>query len=379
MRSRSPIAVAMLALASLTQGCRNAAPPRQQDVQQNQAVVQVPIAARHDGGAGGFAALVAAAAPAVVNIAVVQTSPAENNPLVRDPFFRRYFDAPERPRTRMAAGSGVIVDAGRGLVLTNNHVVENALAIHVVLTDRRSFTAELVGRDPPTDLAVLRLRGSNFPQIPLGNSDAAKVGDQVVAIGNPFGLGQTVTSGIISALGRGLSESGFESYIQTDAAINPGNSGGALIGMDGTIIGINSAIFGPGSNVGIGFAVPSATAQFVMGQILANGRVLRGGIGVAITDTVSPANGAAPQPGALIAAIMPGSPAARAGLRPGDVVVGVSGRATPTAMALRNQIGRTAIGTTIALKVQRGSTSMDIPVQVAAPIAGQGGSTGPAR
>ena len=217
-----------------------------------------------------LAPLVRRTAPAVVNIAVLQASPAEQNPLLRDPFFRQYFGIPaeQAEAPKIAAGSGVIVDGRRGIVLTNNHVIEGAKAIEVALLDRRRFEAELVGTDKATDIAVLRIRGSGLPQLALGDSDRLQVGDYVVAIGNPFQLGQTVTAGIVSALGRGLGREGYQSYIQTDAPINPGNSGGPLIALDGSVIGINSAIFGPGANVGIGFAVPSTTARFVMQQIL---------------------------------------------------------------------------------------------------------------
>ena len=230
-----------------------------------------------------LSALIERAAPAVVNIAVLQASPTQQNPLLQDPYFRRYFDLPEESaRPRLSAGSGVIVDGERGLILTNDHVVANAQAIEVLLPDRRRFEAERLGSDPATDIALLQVRASDLPELALGNSDATRVGDQFVAIGNPFGLGQTVTSGIVSALGRGLRQDGYESYIPTDAPINPGNSGGPLIDMSGSVIGINSALFGPGANIGIGFAVPSATARFVMTQVLEHGTVRRGQIGVTI-------------------------------------------------------------------------------------------------
>ena len=312
------------------------------------------------------APLVAGAAPAVVSIGVLQASPLQENPLLRDPYFRRYFGVPDEAlQPRLAAGSGVIVDARRGLVLTNHHVVDGAQAIEIVLADRRRFEAERLGSDEATDIALLRIRGSDLPQLPLGNSDEVRIGDYVIAIGNPFGLGQTVTAGIISALGRGLSEDGYESYMQTDAPINPGNSGGPLIGMGGNIVGINSAIFGPGANVGIGFAVPAQTARFVMEQILEHGEVRRGQIGAAIADTLPPRGGArAPATGALIAAVQAGSPAARAGLRPGDIVVAANGRETPTATSLRNAVGLTEIGERLTLTVQRGGQRLEVPVQV---------------
>lgn len=360
MRKFRKIAVAWLALAALTSGCRD------NGAQKLPEKASPAESLAHGDATASFAALVDNAAPAVVNIAVAQRSPSQDNPLFRDPFFRRYFGEPPQQQTRLSAGSGVIIDGRRAIVLTNNHVVESAQVIQVILTDRRRYIADLVGTDPPTDLAVLRLRGTNLPQIALGNSDAAKVGDQVLAIGNPFGLGQTVTSGIVSALGRGQSREGYEGYIQTDAAINPGNSGGALVAMDGTVIGINSALYGPGSNVGIGFAVPSATARFVVTEILSHGSVRRGGIGVSITDTMPEAMGEVPVPGALIAGIAAGSPAARAGLQTGDVVTAVSGHATPTAAALRDILGRTPIGTTIALTVRRGNASQEIRVQLSA-------------
>jgi serine protease DegQ len=315
-------------------------------------------------GPASFAPLVRRAAPAVVSIAVVQASPGQQNPLLRDPFFRRFFEAPgEAAQARLASGSGVIVDGRRGLVLTNHHVVSNARAIAVTLPDGRGFQAERLGSDEASDIALLRLRAANLPELALGDSDAAEVGDKVLAIGNPFGLGQTVTSGIVSALGRGLSQEGYESYIQTDAPINPGNSGGPLIGMDGTVIGINTALYGPGANIGIGFAVPAATARFVMDQILRHGAVRRGRIGITFH---SPAAGASPRAGARIASVEANSAADRAGLRVGDIVVAAAGRPTPTASEVRNMVGRTEIGARLPLRVQRGSQSFEAPVVIEA-------------
>ena len=213
--------------------------------------------------------LVDKAAPAVVNIAVLQASPLEQNPLLRDPYFRFFFGLQgDVLEPRLSAGSGVIVDARRGLVITNHHVVENAGAIEVTLSDQTRLEARLLGSHPATDIALLQVRARGLKQLPLGDSDQLKVGDYVVAIGNPFEIGQTVTAGIVSALGRGR-RGGGATYVQTDAPINPGNSGGPLISMRGEVIGINSAIIGPGDgNVGIGLAVPSNTARRVMELIL---------------------------------------------------------------------------------------------------------------
>lgn len=208
-------------------------------------------------------------------------------------------------------------------------------------------------------------KAGDLPELALGESDRLQVGEYVIAIGNPFQLGQTVTAGIVSALGRGLSPEGYESYIQPDAPINPGNSGGPLIALDGNIVGINSAIFGPGANVGIGFAVPAGTARFVMDQVLEHGEVRRGQIGIAITETLPPPGGAeAPAEGAFVAGVAPGSPAATAGLRQGDIVVAVDGKAMPTAVSLRNAIGLTEAGQRVTLTVRRSNDRIEVNVPV---------------
>jgi S1-C subfamily serine protease len=220
-----------------------------------------------------LAPLVRKTAPAVVSIATLLPSPAEQNPLLQDPFFRRYFGVPDAAlQPAMAAGSGVIVDGPKGLVITNFHVVRNAEAVQVTLKDGRKFPADPVGLDPNLDLAVLRIGAKNLPTLPLGDSRKLEVGDYVVAIGNPFGLGQTVTSGIVSATDRPLGEGDSRRFIQTDAPINPGNSGGALINLHGELIGINSALFSPtttessAANVGIGFAIPSNVVKQVLAE-----------------------------------------------------------------------------------------------------------------
>lgn len=215
------------------------------------------------------APLIRRVAPAVVNVAVAYPSPYAQNPLLRDPYFRRFLGVPDAAlEPRLSAGSGVIVDAARGIVLTNNHVISQGSAILVILQDKRRFRAELIGTSPSADLAILRIPAENLVAVPLAPSDTAEVGDYVVAIGNPFGLGQTVTAGIVSALGRGLTPQSGVGLIQTDAPINPGNSGGPLIDMRGQVIGINTAILSPGGegNIGIGFAVPASVVRTVMRQ-----------------------------------------------------------------------------------------------------------------
>src|SRR3954468_18985727 len=264
-----------------------------------------------------LAPLISQVTPAVVNISIKSRSAAEDNPLLRDPFFRRFFNVPDRPPQEMAAGSGVIVDARQGLVITNHHVIKNAAQIIVTLKDRRPYAAQLVGTDPATDIAVLKIDAPNISALKLGDSDQLNVGDFVVAIGNPFGLGQTVTSGIVSALGRsGLTMEGYEDFIQTDASINPGNSGGALVSLHGELIGINTAIIGPsGANVGIGFAVPANMVRAVMTQIVRFGDVRRGRLGIDFEDLTPDAAAKLKlksAEGAVISNVQPESPADKA-------------------------------------------------------------------
>jgi Do/DeqQ family serine protease len=321
-----------------------------------------------------LAPLVNEVTPAVVNISVVSRSPMEDNPLFRDPFFRKFFNLPDKPpqQQEQAAGSGVIVDAAKGYVLTNNHVVRQAERIVVTLKDRRQFPAKLIGTDPGTDVAVLQIPPQNLTALKFGDSDALQVGDYVIAIGNPFGIGQTVTSGIVSALGRsGLSPEGYEDFIQTDASINPGNSGGPLINLRGELIGINTAILGPaGGNIGIGFAIPSNMARAVMTQIERFGEVRRGRLGIAMEDLTA-ANakkaGVTTLEGALIAAVQPGSPAEKLGLRAGDVIVALNGRPVRAAAELRARLGLTPVGEEVELRILRGGETRNITAKIAAP------------
>lgn len=287
--------------------------------------------------------------PAVVNIAVLQRRPEEQNPLLRDPFFRRFFGLPGQSQPQISAGSGVIIDAKNGYVITNAHVIKDAREVAVTLKDNRRLPAKLVGTDAGTDIALLKVEANNLVETKWGDSDALQVGDFVLAIGNPFGIGQTATSGIVSALGRsGLSVEGYEHFIQTDAPINPGNSGGALVNLKGELVGINSAIIGPsGGNVGIGFAVPSVIARAVIDQLARFGEVKRGRLGLSMQD-VSGGEGAA------ISEVQPGSPAAQAGLRKGDVVTALNGRAVRSAAELRARLGVLPVGSALDLSLRRG-------------------------
>ncbi len=268
--------------------------------------------------------------PSVVNI-YTQTRVRINNPLINDPFFRRFFNIPDQPQERVAQslGSGVIVDAGKGYVLTNNHVISGADEISVTLADGRSFQAEVIGTDPDTDLAMVRIPAENLHALTMADSNDLRVGDFVVAVGNPFGLGQTVTSGIVSALGRaGFRGLEFQNFIQTDASINPGNSGGALVNLRGELVGINSAIFTPtGGNIGIGFAIPTAIASYVMQQLAESGEVRRGTLGLYVQDItpeLAGALGIGDTKGALVAEVIKGAAADKAGIEAGDVITQVA-------------------------------------------------------
>ena len=311
--------------------------------------------------------------PAVVSIAVQAPAPTQATPLYSDPFFRRFFGAPavpqQPPAYQMSAGSGVIVDADQGYVLSNHHVVAGGEDIAVTLNDGRTLPAELVGSDEATDIALLKIEPQDLTEIAMRDSDELRVGDYVVAIGNPFGLGQTVTSGIVSALGRsGLNVEGYEDFIQTDASINPGNSGGALITLDGKLVGINTAILAPaGGNVGIGFAVPTSIASAVMMQLAENGEVQRGQLGVVIqnvTPDLMEALGLSDTSGALVASVAPGSAAEQAGLEAGDIITAVDGEPVGGTTDLRNRVGLTPLGQTIKLSFIRGGQEQTVDVTI---------------
>jgi Do/DeqQ family serine protease len=288
-----------------------------------------------------------------------------------DPFFRRFFNIPDTPRERVSQslGSGVIVDAGQGYVLTNNHVIANADDISVTLSDGRSFAAEVIGTDPDTDLAMVRIPSENLQAIPFADSNRLRVGDFVVAVGNPFGLGQTVTSGIVSALGRtGFRGLEFQNFIQTDASINPGNSGGALINLRGELVGINSAIFTPsGGNVGIGFAIPSSMARYVMDQLARFGEVRRGTFGIYaqdLTGDLAGAFGLEQGRGALVAEVADDSAADKAGLQPGDVITAIAGYPVGNAQEFHNFEGQFPVGQELEVDFLRDQDSRSTTIRV---------------
>jgi serine protease DegQ len=321
-------------------------------------------------GLPSLAPLVEQTAPAVVNIRTKGTVSAPRNPLMEDPFFRRFFGVPEgqQPQQRevSAAGSGVIIDAKNGYILTNHHVIESADEIKVFLNDDRALDAIVVGSDPGTDIAVLQVENpKDLIAMSLGDSEKLRVGDFVVAIGNPFGLQHTVTSGIVSALGRrGIQRDGYEDFIQTDASINPGNSGGALINLKGELIGINSAIYSQnGGNIGIGFAIPVNIAKSIMDQILEFGEVKRGLLGVSIRDfTAETAEALGIKTdnyqGAMVEEVFPDSPAEKAGIEVGDIIVAVDGQEISGAGDLRTTIGLKRSGDKVRLTLNRGDKAL---------------------
>jgi Do/DeqQ family serine protease len=298
--------------------------------------------------------------PAVVNISTTTRIRIQESPLFSDPFFRHFFNIPDQPREKQShsLGSGVVIDAVKGFVITNHHVVKKAHEITVTLRDGRTLNAELVGADSETDIALLKVPTEALKALPLGDSDSLQVGDFVVAIGNPFGLGQTVTSGIVSALGRtGLGIEGYEDFIQTDASINPGNSGGALVDLRGELVGINTAIFAPsGGNVGIGFAIPINMVKQIVQQLVQFGEVQRGSIGLQIQDVtpeLAEAFGLHDHRGAVVVEVIPNSASEKAGLKTGDVIIAINGQPVHNSAMMRNRVGLLRIGERVKITIQR--------------------------
>jgi serine protease Do len=332
--------------------------------------------------ANGFSAVLKPALPAVVNISssrMVKGGRNQMSPMFNDPFFRQFFgdqgQGEARPQREQSLGSGVIVSSD-GTILTNNHVIDGATDIKVFLNDKREFQAKLIGTDPKTDIAVLKIDASNLPTLSLGDSNQLQVGDLIFAIGDPFGVGETATMGIVSATGRGgFGIESYENFIQTDAAINPGNSGGAMIDIHGNLVGINTAILshgggmgGQGGNEGVGFAIPVSMVKPVMDQILNHGKVVRGYLGVHIQDLtpeLAKAFGLKDSGGVLIGDVSSGTPAAQAGLKKGDVILQVNGQPVNASNQLRVQISQFAPGTPIKLQIWRNGGTQDVSLKLA--------------
>jgi serine protease Do len=341
-----------------------------------------------DVGSMGFAPMLQPILPAVVSITSsrIVKVPQSQNPFFNDPFFQQFFGgqgsrAPQQQRER-GLGSGVIISPD-GYILTNNHVIDKATDIKVILQDKRQFTGKVVGADPKTDIALVKIDAGGLPTITLGDSSKVRVGDYAFAIGNPFGVGETATMGIISATGRnGLDIEDYEDFIQTDAAINPGNSGGALVNARGELVGINTAILsgGSGGNQGIGFAIPINMAKHVMDEILKHGKVVRGYIGVAIqevTPDLAKAFNVSAEKGALVGSVESSSPAAKAGLQRGDVITELNGQPISGPNDLRLEVSTMDPGTTVHLKVNRNGQTRDVTLTLGEAPAGKGaGATG---
>jgi len=321
-------------------------------------------------GQGSYRDAAKSAMPSVVNIFTTKEAKQPNNPFMDDPFFKKFFGDRfgEQEDKQFSLGSGVLVSQ-QGYIVTNNHVVEAADEIEVALADGRKTTAKVVGTDPDSDLAVVKIDLQNLPAITLGHAEQARVGDVVLAIGNPFGVGQTVTMGIVSALGRShLGINTFESFIQTDAAINPGNSGGALIDTNGNLLGINTAIYSrSGGSLGIGFAIPSTTVETVMESIIKNGQVVRGYIGVEpqdITPELADSFGLTTKTGAIIAGVVKDGPADKAGIKPGDILVSVEGTPVNDTTEMLNLIAQLTPGKTAKMTVLRKSQQSTVEVMI---------------
>lgn len=312
--------------------------------------------------------------PAVVNISTSINTRMRENPLMNDPVFRHFFGVPrQQQQRRNSLGSGVIIDEDQGYVLTNNHVIDKADVITVTLSDGRELNAKLLGTDPEADVAVIQIPADNLAALKIADSNQLKVGDFVVAIGNPFGLGQTVTSGIVSALGRsGLGIEGYEDFIQTDASINPGNSGGALVNLRGEFVGMNTAILAPsGGNVGIGFAIPSNMAMKLMESLVQHGEVRRGLLGVTtqdLTPELVKAFSLKSQSGAAVSRVEAGSPAEKAGLEPGDIIIAINGQDIKNGSSqIRTAIGLLQVGDTANITVMRGDERLELQATIGKP------------
>jgi serine protease Do len=332
--------------------------------------------------ANGFSAVLKPALPAVVNISsskVVKAGRNQQSPIFNDPMFRQFFgdqfgQGQARPMREQSLGSGVIVTSD-GTILTNNHVVEGATDIKVFLSDKREFQAKVIGTDSKTDVAVLKIDATNLPTLPLGDSNQLQVGDLIFAIGDPFGVGETATMGIVSATGRGgFGIENYENFIQTDAAINPGNSGGAMIDIHGNLVGINTAILshggmgGEGGNEGVGFAIPMSMAKPIMDQILTHGKVVRGYLGIHIqevTPELARAFGLKQAGGVLVGDVAPSTPAANAGLKKGDVILQLNGEPVSAPNQLQVQIAQFAPGTNVKLQIWRNGGTQDFSLKLA--------------
>lgn len=329
------------------------------------------VAAPSTGGTPSLAPMLREVMPAVVNISVSSKMEVQNpfGPMMDDPMFRRFFGIPDQPQQREAQslGSGTIVDAAKGYILTNNHVIADADEIKVRLSDDREFPAKLIGRDQDTDLAVIQIKADRLKALSLGNSDNLQVGDFVVAIGSPFGLRQTATTGIVSGLGRATG-AGIEDFIQTDASINPGNSGGALINLRGELVGVPSQILSrSGGNIGIGFAIPVNLAKSVMSQLIESGSVTRGRIGVQgqdLTPELAKSFGLSNARGVVVSRIVPNGPAAKAGLRVEDIILKANGREITDFNQLRTVIGLLRVGEKVNLDILREGKPRTLTVTV---------------